>query len=234
VASTEGYLTAIRVARHPGYDRVVFQFAGGVPGYTVSYVPGVTADPSGRPVPLPGRAYLQVVFHLASEVRQNPSGKPLTTRTYTGPGTITPLLPTLLQVSSAGDFEGYLRFGIGLSGRAGLHVFTLTGPDRVVIDVRHVHLPRFPGIWDITGWRRYWAVQSAVGQGHQPWRLSPSSVVTAWASGWSGGAEVRRTGPGTFEVTKPGPSQAVIVTATRPVRTGAAQVWVITHIGYRA
>jgi len=37
----------------------------------------------------------------------------------------------------AGDFEGYLSFGIGLAARGGYHVSSLTGPDRVVIDFSH-------------------------------------------------------------------------------------------------
>jgi hypothetical protein len=229
-AQGEGYLTAIRVARHPAYDRVVFQFAGGMPGYSVRYVTGVTADPSARPVPLPGRAYLQVVFRPASEIRQNPSGSPPTTRTYTGPSTLTPLLPTLLQVRAAGDFEGYLSFGIGVSGRAPVRAFTLTGPDRVVLDIGHVRLPRFPGIWDVTSWRRYWAAQSFVEQGHQTWLLSPSSVVAAWAASWASHAVVRQIGPTTFEVRKPGTSQTAVITGARPVTTGPAPIWVITRV----
>lgn len=229
-ASAGSYLTAIRVARHPAYDRVVFQFAGGVPGYSVRYVTGVMADPSARPVLLPGRAYLQVVFHPASEIRQNPSGSPPITRTYTGPSTLTPLLPTLLQVRAAGDFEGYLTFGIGLSGRARVRAFTLTGPDRVVLDIGRVRLPRFPGIWAITSWRRYWAAQSSVEQGHQPWLLSPSSVVAAWGAGWASHAVARQVGPGTFEVRKPGTSQKAVVTGARPVTTGPARIWVIIRV----
>ncbi len=225
-SNAEGYLTAIRVAEHPAYDRVVFEFPGGVPGYTVSYVAGVTADASGQPVPLPGRAYLRIVFHPASQVRQDG------TRAYAGPSTLAPLLPALLQVSNAGDFEGYLSFGVGLSGRTGFHAFTLTGPNRVVIDITHAQLPRFPGVWDITTWRRYWAAQASVEQGHQPWLLSPSSVVSAWAAGWSSNAGITRTGPDTFKVTKPGTSQVAMVTGTRPVSTGPAQIWVITHVSY--
>jgi len=225
-ATTKGYLTAIRVAEHPAFDRVVFQFAGGVPGYKVSYVAGVTKDGSGQPAPLPGQAYLHIVFNPASQFRLN--GTPA----YTGPSTLTPLLPALLQVSNAGDFEGYLSFGVGLSGRTGFRAFTLTGPNRVVIDITHRQLPTFPGVWDITSWRQYWAAQASVEQGHQPWLLSPSSVVRAWAAGWSSNASITQTGPDTFKVTKPGTSQVAMVTGTRPVSTGPAQIWVITHVTY--
>jgi len=40
-------------------------------------------------------------------------------------------------VRAAGNFESYLSFGIGLSQRSGFRAFTLTQPDRVVIDVAH-------------------------------------------------------------------------------------------------
>ena len=104
-AQAQHYLTAIHVGTHQTYDRIVFQFTGGTPGVRSAPVHDVAADPSGRLVPLPGRAFLRVVFNWASEVRQNPAGPPLT-RTYRGPDTLSPLFPTLLQVSAAGDFEG--------------------------------------------------------------------------------------------------------------------------------
>jgi hypothetical protein len=51
---------------------------------------------------------------------------------------LTPRYPQLLAVKPAGDFEGYLSFGLGLAAKGPYHVSTLTGPDRVVIDVSHV------------------------------------------------------------------------------------------------
>jgi hypothetical protein len=227
-----GYLNAISVGRHPAYDRTVFQFAGQVPGYDVRYIPGVSEDARGRPVPLPGQAFLHVVFRDASEWDQmSPSGQP--THTYTGPGILSPYFPTLLQVSAAGDFEGYLSFGAGLSSRAGFNVFTLTNPDRVVIDVAHASPAPFPGIWDITSWRQYWTTQSAVERGHQPWLLNPAMVVQAWASGrWTVQPTIRQAGPNVFKVTEPGMDKVVIVSGTRPVRAGPAQIWVITRVVY--
>jgi hypothetical protein len=40
-------------------------------------------------------------------------------------------------VKLAGDFEGVVTFGLGLKRRTGFRVFRLTGPARVVVDVRH-------------------------------------------------------------------------------------------------
>jgi len=217
--SRAGNLTAVSVGRHASYDRVVFTFSGGIPGYTVGYVGEVRSDAKGDLVALPGRAFLHIVFHPASGYRS-----------YTGPGSITPIFPAVLQVRAAGDFEGYLSFGAGLSQRAGFHAFTLTQPPRVVIDVAHPGLPPFPGIWDITTWPQFWAMQAAFNEGHQPWRGSPLMVVQSWAAGNMTSPTVRQTSPDTFKVTEPGTGKQVVITATRPVTVGTAQLWVISKI----
>jgi hypothetical protein len=217
-AQHPGYLTAISVGQQAGYDRVVFTFSQGIPGYTAGYVTSVLTDAKGDVLPLPGRAFLRVVFHPSSGVQ-----------TYSGPGSITPLYPTLLQVRAAGDFEGYLSFGIGLSQRAGFRVFTLTRPYRVVVDVAHGSLPPFPGIWDITSWPQFWNAQSAFNEGHQPWLGNPLMVVQAWAANRPD-ATVSQTGPDTFKVSEPGTGKQTLITGTRPVPYGMAQLWVITKI----
>ncbi len=125
-----GQLTGISVGRHPAFDRIVFRFSGGRPGYTIRYVHAVETDPKGDLLPLRGRAFLQIVFFPASAYQ-----------TYHGPAVLSPAFPTLLQLKMAGDFEGYLSFGVGLSQRTGFHVLTLTRPDRVVIDVTHATRP---------------------------------------------------------------------------------------------
>jgi hypothetical protein len=192
-------------------------------------VPAVSQDAKGTPVPLPGRYFLRVVFHPASEATKRPFGPP----GYPPPGTISPYFPTLLQVSAAGNFEGYLSFGLGLSARGGYRVYTLTNPGRVVIDLPHVTLPKFPGIWDITSWRQFWQFQTAFENGHQPWLGSPPMVVRAWANSFSSKPAIRQVGPDTFQVTDPTDPvrpKIAIVSGTRPVTTGQAQLWVITSI----
>ena len=219
------YLTAVRVGEHVGYDRVVFQFSGGLPAVTVSRVAAVSTDPKGTPVALPGQSYLHVVFRGASGTCPQPSQ-----RTYTGPSVLAPYYPQLLMVSAAGDFEGYLSFGIGLAAQSSYHVFTLTGPDRVVIDVSGAALGTFPGIWDITSWPQYWAIQYSWLNGHQPWLASPLMVVQAWASSrWHSGPVIRQVNASTFKVTEPG-GKTDTVTGTRPVSVPGP--WVITKITY--
>ena len=218
------YLTAIRVGQGNGYDRVVFTFSGRLPVYTAGYVTTVLRDPQGTPVPLAGQAFLHVVFRGASSWCTQPPH-----RTYTGPAAITPFYPALLAVSAAGDYEGYLSFGVGLAGKAGYHAYALTHPARVVIDVSHVKLGKFPGIWDITSWPQYWAAQYAWDNGHQPWLSDPSMVVEAWArSRWNTTPVIQQVGPDTFKVTEPVSGTVDTVTGTRPVTVPGP--WVITAI----
>jgi len=123
-------LTGVTAAHHPGYDRLVFTFQGSVPSqHTVRYVSQVTADPSGLPVSLVGNAKLLVRFSPAAA--HTPRG----VVTYKA-GTTTYALPGIIQVAKAGDFESVLTFGVGVARTEPVHVFTLTRPSRVVIDLR--------------------------------------------------------------------------------------------------
>ena len=220
-SQTGTYLTAVRTGQHSGNDEVVFQFSGTLPGYTAGRVQAVYSDPKGTLVPLAGQSYLRVVFHGTSAVCPQPPHQ-----TYAGPAVLTPYYPQLLTVSAAGDFEGVLSFGIGLAAQGGYHAFTLISPDRLVVDVSHVALGTFPGIWDITSWPQYWAAQYAWLNGHQPWLSIPSSVVQVWA-GYGSGSLVRQVNANTFKVTKPD-GTTFTVTGVRPVSVPGP--WVITKI----
>jgi hypothetical protein len=117
-------ITSVTVGRHDdeGFDRVVFAVTGGLPTVSASYVAVVTHDGSGKPVPLLGSAFIQL------SLRSTTSGSPQATITPAG-------FLALKQIKGAGDFEGVTSYGIGQAARAGFRVFTLTGPNRVVLDV---------------------------------------------------------------------------------------------------
>ena len=203
---------------------MAFEFSGGLPAVTADRVPAVDADPKGTPVTLAGQSSLRVVFRAASGICPQPLH-----RTWTGPSVLTPYYPQLLVISAAGDFEGYLSFGIGLAARGSYHVYTLTSPDRV-IDVSHLALGKFPGIRDITSWPQYWARQYSWRNGHQPWLASPLLVVRAWAgSRWHATPVIHQVNSGTFKVTEPG-GKVDTLTGVRPASVPGP--WVITKITY--
>jgi hypothetical protein len=114
---------------HATFDRFVVRARFATPGYDVRYVRRIIADPSGRPVSLAGTKRMRVAFNLAAG--HDNRGTNLLA------GTLTPRCPNLLQVKKAGDFEGVVSFGLGLSSATGFRVFRLTNPTRVVIDVAH-------------------------------------------------------------------------------------------------
>jgi hypothetical protein len=177
-AGTGGLLVAIRAARHPGYDRVVFEFRDGLPPAQLRYAPYILEDPRGGLLGLQGRAFLQVVFQHASTVDQNVPTLPGYRKTYTGPTVITTGFPSLAQVRLAGDFEMALSFGLGLQRRVGFRVLALADPPRLVIDVAYRPAPPvFAGIWPFASQRQAGQVQWAVAEGHQPWLLDASQVA---------------------------------------------------------
>jgi hypothetical protein len=129
VAGASGIVSAIRVAHHDGYDRLVFDFtasaSGTVPAYelTPQSTPHFTRDASGQPVTLLGSAGIRAVFRnttVGSGVR----------------GDIKAGLPAIREVANIGDFEGVTSYGVGLSSGACFRVSELSGPSRVVIDVQ--------------------------------------------------------------------------------------------------
>ncbi|WP_243407561.1 AMIN-like domain-containing (lipo)protein [Frankia canadensis] len=109
------------------YERVVLEFAGGVPGYRAQYVHEVIRPGSGAPLSLAGGAAFELVLTSttahdaqgASTLRTPPDG-----RDPSG----------ALSYAMAGDFEGTVHIGIGTTRATGFRIIELTGPDRLAVD----------------------------------------------------------------------------------------------------
>ena len=130
----------IRAAHHPTYDRVVFDFAGGLPSTrSVRYVSQLIQDPSGLPLPIAGRAILAVTMSPTNA--HNNAGQ------VTAPGKIAFALPNVMTVVRSGDFEAVTRYGIGLARKESFRVFTLRSPDRLVIDINAAFPTVFKQVW---------------------------------------------------------------------------------------
>ena len=129
-------LVDVRAGTHACYDRLVLEFRGPVNGYTIKYVNQVHEDGSGKPVPLAGRAKLQVTVVAPA---------------YDSAGaTYTPAdrahvvdvsgFQSFRQVAWAGSFEGYTTLGVGMRRGLPFRVLVLSGPGRhtrIAIDVAH-------------------------------------------------------------------------------------------------
>jgi hypothetical protein len=122
----------IRVGTHDGYDRIVWEFESGVPAVTVEQTqPPFIADPSGLPLSVHGSSFLKIVMQGGTILT------PDFAKSFTGPTSLMPVYPTLVELKSGGDFEGVSTWYVGLSGEACVRVFTLSGPDRLVMDLQH-------------------------------------------------------------------------------------------------
>ncbi|HWC42425.1 MAG TPA: hypothetical protein VHK02_10595 [Actinomycetota bacterium] len=122
-------LLSVATAERDGHDRVTFTFQGAAPGWRVRYVPKVAGSGGGQAVPLDGEAFLEVTFEPARA--RDTAGRPTFPDGDIGPGAV-----SIRQVRFAGDFEGEVRFGIGVAGRDGFRVVEQGDPTRVAVDVR--------------------------------------------------------------------------------------------------
>lgn len=122
-------LVEIRVAEHPGFDRLVLEFDGeGEPGWRVGYVESAAREGSGEPIDLDGDAILQV-----SATHVMPSDM---TGYYDGPQQLDPDTEVIDDVFVDGAFEGYTTVFLGLDEVEVFRVFVLTEPSRLVVDVQ--------------------------------------------------------------------------------------------------
>ena len=126
-ATSQSRLVSVHASTLPTFDRLVFRFAGGRPGYSMRFENSLLADGSGTPIPLRGRAVLTMVFQPARAHER--------LRAEAATGSLKPNFPTLREVARAGDFEGIVTYGAGLSKRAGFRVIGLNRPPRIVVDV---------------------------------------------------------------------------------------------------
>jgi hypothetical protein len=123
------YVNAARTGSDAGYDRFVIEFSNGIPTESVELKPqnGTTfiLGGSGQTVTLKGTNGIEVVIKLA-DMHTNYQGKVDWVTGYS----------TLVEVRQIEDFEGVLRFGLGVQGPACYRAFYLTDPTRLVIDVQ--------------------------------------------------------------------------------------------------
>jgi hypothetical protein len=106
-------LSNVQVQASDCVDEVAFDFAGGTPGWTVTYVdPPFTLDPSDLPAEVPGKAFLRVTLRPASGVDLS---SPEPRQIYDGPTAMTPPAPSEVEsVVRLGDFEAVSTWVIGL------------------------------------------------------------------------------------------------------------------------
>jgi hypothetical protein len=123
----------VRVGTHADYDRVVFEFADGLPEFTLDRAtPPFTHDASGLPVDVEGTSFMRLT--MRGGTKQMEDG----TSSYDGPTDFDPGFATLVDLVEGADFEAQSTWYLGLSEEACARVMQLVGEGgspRLVIDV---------------------------------------------------------------------------------------------------
>ena len=123
---TASEVVAIRVGQHDGYDRLVIEFSGPIPAYSVTGRSGTsfTTSPKGQTVTLGGTNGVLIVMHSI-----------VNWTSYSGPYAFEPNFPILREARQIENFEGYQQWALGIQGTPCIRVTTLTSPSRLVVDV---------------------------------------------------------------------------------------------------
>jgi hypothetical protein len=127
-------ITDVRTGTHDGYDRVVFEFADGLPEASLERAePPFTQDASGAPIDVQGESFLRLI--LRGGTKQTLEG----TSSYDGPTEFETGYPALVHLVEGGDFEAQSTWYLGLAAESCIRVLTLTddGTARLVIDIEH-------------------------------------------------------------------------------------------------
>lgn len=128
-APSELVVTGVRVGAHEGFDRVVVDLEGtGKPGWFVDYTSTPMQETVGQPLKVAGNAFLNInvdgtvyPFELGKD-----SEVPVKMAGDTG---------NVIDVISAGTYEGRSQIVVGLRSALPYSVQVLEDPKRVVVDI---------------------------------------------------------------------------------------------------
>lgn len=127
-------LSNIRTGQHAGFSRVVLDLSGLPTEHRVREVTSVSHCASGNPITVAGPGIQEILaVTLIGAAAHDDNGN----LTYTGSQNFaTPGLSNIRGVALTCDFEATLGVAVGYNNTASWHrVFTLTSPNRLVIDV---------------------------------------------------------------------------------------------------
>jgi hypothetical protein len=122
----------VRIGTHDGYDRVVFEFEGGLPEASLDRAePPFVQDGSGLPIDVEGSSFLRLTMRGGTKQQEDGNSS------YDGPTDFDPGHPALVHLVEAGDFEAQSTWFFGLNDESCVRVLTLDDEPRLVIDIEH-------------------------------------------------------------------------------------------------
>ncbi|GAA1166654.1 AMIN-like domain-containing (lipo)protein [Nesterenkonia sandarakina] len=129
------HLVEVRVGRHEGFDRVVFEHSGPSElAYQVEYIDQPTDQGMGAPIDVPGEAYLSI---SVSGIGFNPSQHD-SDAVLSGPVEGVQTQSDLVQgIHALGTFESQSGYFIGLDQQRDFRVQMAEDPVRIIVDLAH-------------------------------------------------------------------------------------------------
>src|SRR5579863_2399883 len=113
-------LVQIKVGSHPAasgeraYNRISFTFTNAFPSYQIAFASNLVSDGSGQVIPLGGQGVLKIVFTEAQAHTADGTASSIISQPSPGIG-----FQRMTDYAQAGDFEGLLSYGIGITWPAG-------------------------------------------------------------------------------------------------------------------
>jgi len=200
--------------------------AGPRPRPPSGYRDRITTDPADLPVPLAGAKFVYLALHGARLDTAPVVSDSAQARKYTGLTRFTPGYPVLREMATAGDFEGVLSFGLGLSTVAGLS--STSGPGVFTSTCGTPRRTAWCG--RVTSVSQAEDLQRGAESGHQPWTLVAAQVAGQYVQqvlGWGSGAQSSTIGPQVYQFTAG--TRLAVVTVRQPLgRTGT--VWAVASV----
>lgn len=126
------YLKEVRAAKNTGFDRVVFEFTAGLPGYyKVEFVKASDLVATGEDlIKINGKYFIGV--NMRSMPDPQPEDNIADAKIPKG----NLKLPVVTEIKQVDWFEAYRDFGIGLNAKKEFRVTQLSNPSRLVIDFK--------------------------------------------------------------------------------------------------
>lgn len=128
------FLTDVRLGRHEGFERLVFEFDEAAPEYRIEYIDGpVTESPSGNEIEVVGDTYLSVTMSPATSFDLSGDAPE---ETYEGPDRLaSDDTLAIEEIVRTEDFENVTSWVVGMDDALPFGATILDNPFRLVIDI---------------------------------------------------------------------------------------------------
>ena len=123
------FLKEVRVAKNKGFDRIVFEFTGDLPHFTVGYVKPPITGSGENEIKVSGKYFVEITFHsLTFPEDENYKYEKIKKANLK--------LPVVSELQEIEWFEGVRPFAAGLKAKKDFRVTQLTNPTRLVVDFK--------------------------------------------------------------------------------------------------